>query len=444
MLFKRKIMDELVAWKNRWSGSRALLLEGARRIGKTTVAEEFGKKYYKSYVLINFAIDVEARKLFRERTGGLNSILNSISALYGVNLYPRETLIIFDEVQSCPPARELIKALVADGRYDYLETGSLISIRKNVENILIPSEEIKVTMYPMDFEEFCWARGDEVTVPFIRRAFEKLEPLGPLFRTIMLRFRDYLVVGGMPQAVEAYLANSMYVESENAKRNILSLYREDIAKFALGYEGKARAIFDAIPAMLSHHDKKIAFSSFGAGFRFPNFAETLYWLSDSKTVNLVSRQENLDPLDGFFLDESKTKCYMADTGLLLTMSLGDDDALSNDFYRSIALGQLSGNEGMIVENIVCQCLKNNHKNLSFFEKKEADRARKYEVDFVVKRGNKYDLIEVKSSSASKISSLKYCKEKYGKSINKMYVLGMSDISVKDGIIFLPLPFATCI
>ena len=444
MFFKRKIMDELVAWKNKYSGSSALLLEGARRIGKTTVAEEFGRKYYKTYLVINFAMDTEARKLFEERTGGLDSILNATSTLYGVKLYPRETLIVFDEVQSCPAAREMIKALVADGRFDYLETGSLISIRKNVKDIVIPSEEVKLTMRPMGFEEFCWARGDETTVPFMRQALENLQPLGALFRTIMLRFRDYLVVGGMPQAVEAYLKDSMYVDSEYAKRNIISLYREDIAKFAEGYAGKARALFDAIPAMLSHHDKKIVFSSFGSGMRYARFAETLYWLSDSKTVDLVSRQENLDPLDGFFLDESKTKCYMADTGLLLTLALGDEDALTNDFYRSIALGKLSGNEGMIMENIVCQCLKGNHKDVSFLEKKADDRARKYEVDFVVKQRDKYDLIEVKSSSASKITSLKYYKEKYGKRINKMYVLGMSDVSAKDGIIFLPLPFATCI
>ena len=222
MFFKRKIMDELVAWKNKYSGSSALLLEGARRIGKTTVAEEFGRKYYKTYLVINFAMDTEARKLFEERTGGLDSILNATSTLYGVKLYPRETLIVFDEVQSCPAAREMIKALVADGRFDYLETGSLISIRKNVKDIVIPSEEVKLTMRPMDFEEFCWARGDETTVPFMRQALENLQPLGALFRTIMLRFRDYLVVGGMPQAVEAYLKDSMYVDSEYAKRNIIS------------------------------------------------------------------------------------------------------------------------------------------------------------------------------------------------------------------------------
>lgn len=269
-MLKRKIYDKLLEWKNRSVGSTAILIDGARRVGKSYIAEEFGKKEYKSYILIDFGkAPQDVLDLFIHDSANLDLFFAKLSVFYAKTLHKRNSLIIFDEVQQFPRARQLIKYLVADGRYDYIETGSLIRLKKNVQDIIIPSEEEHIEMFPMDFEEFLWALGDEVTVPLIRSCFESRTPLGQaLHRKIMNDFRQYVLVGGMPQSVIAYLKEKNFEASDIAKRRIIKLYRDDVSKFAEGYEDKVFALFDNIPAQLSKKEKKYKLSSIGTPKNF--------------------------------------------------------------------------------------------------------------------------------------------------------------------------------
>jgi uncharacterized protein len=442
IVFERKITSKLIEWKNTDNGTSALLIEGARRIGKTTVVREFGKQNYKSFIIVNFSTDEGVKQIFEDNSKSLDDFFDGLSVFYSTPLFKRESLIVFDEVQLYPKAREKIKSLVKDHSFDYIETGSLISLKQNVEGIVIPSEEKSLQMHPLDFEEFLWATGDKTTMPFLRNHLASMKPLDSLLKPISRKMRIYMIVGGMPQSVNEYVKKGSYLSCENKKNQIVSLYRNDIAKFAVGYVARARVMFDSIPAMLSHHDKKIVFSSFGkAGNRSSQFQDTLFWLSESKMVHLIYRVESLDPLYGFQLDDGKVKCYMADTGLLLSLAVGDSDNLSNSLYKSIALGKLSANEGMMMENLACQMLSINHEKLFFFEKLLKNRT-KYEVDFVSPSENKFNLYEIKSGHSNKASSLAYVSSKYKKLINKCYILGSSDIMTKNGITYLPLVFAS--
>ncbi|MFA6861894.1 MAG: AAA family ATPase [Bacilli bacterium] len=444
MIFKRKILDQLKEWKKNSDGNTAILIEGARRIGKSTVAEEFGKANYKSYITINFSTNEEAKKTFERNQSNLDQLFNELSVLFGTRLYLRDSLFIFDEVQCYPKARQLIKNLVADHRYDYLETGSLISIKQNVQDIVIPSEEKKLSMFPMDFEEFCWAINDETTIAFLKEHLKTLKPLGGMLRIINERLKTYMVVGGMPQSVVAYLKSKNFADCEDEKQGILDLYRDDIAKYAKGYEAKARMIFDSIPALLSHHDKKIVFSNLGTkGGRAGDFSNALYWMSDSKIAKLVYRLESIDPLAGFSIDDSKVKCYMSDTGLLLSLAVGKNDYLNNPLYKSLVLGKLHSNEGMMAENMVCQMLSNKNDKIFFFEKTTENRT-KYEVDFVKPNLDKFDLVEVKSSRGNDHASILYALKTYSRNIKNAYILGNFDIKVEGRITYLPLVFASII
>ena len=377
---QRKAYLSLLEWKNSTSNSKAILINGARRVGKSYLAEEFAKKEYKSYILIDFSsVDRAVYTLF-ENFGNkmkIDEFFNQLSVMFSVKLFKHESVIIFDEVQKYPKAREFIKQLVLDNRYDYIETGSLIGLKKNVENILIPSEEEQMNLYPLDFEEFLWAMNDNVTVPFLHDCFNNKKPLENLLKTVNEKLRMYMIIGGMPQAVIAYLKEKKYDDAEKAKQKILTLYREDIAKYAGNYTAEARAVFDAIPSMLSHHDKKIKFSALGTGDRFsPAFANAIFWLRESMVVNLSYCIEEPSLFDGFSTDSNKVKCYMGDTGLLLSLAAGKD-YITNELYKSFVLGKLSVNKGMMTENIVAQMLTALNRPLKFYEKIITEKEKKH-------------------------------------------------------------------
>ncbi|MBD5523568.1 MAG: ATP-binding protein [Lachnospiraceae bacterium] len=441
---KRKIYDRLLEWKEKDHGNCALLLDGARRVGKSYIAEQFGKNEYKSYLLIDFAhLPKEVKEIFENDLNDFDLFFNKLAAYYRVVLYRRESLIIFDEVQRYPAARELIKYLVADGRYDYLETGSLISLRKNVENIVIPSEEEHVEMFPMDFEEFLWAMGDETTVVFLKECYEGLQPLGQaVHRRVMNDFRQYMLVGGMPQAVEAYVNSKNFEEADRIKKRILTLYREDITKFAKGYEAKVLSIFDEMPSQLSKTEKKYKLSNMEKGARFREYENAFMWLAEAMVVN--NCYNATDPNVGLSMsgEYSTRKCYMGDTGLLVTHSFMDDKFTDNELYRDILLDRLHVNEGMLMENIVAQELRANGHKLYFYSRSDTDkRENNMEIDFLIRHQRKICPVEVKSGAYRKHSSLDKFKNKFSGKIGQPYILYTKDIFVKENVVHLPIYMA---
>lgn len=443
-MFKRKIYEELIKWKRISNGSTALLIDGARRVGKSYIAEEFAKNEYKSYILVDFGnVPNDVLHLFAQESSDLDLFFAKLSAFYGIKLFKRDSLIVFDEVQQFPRARQLIKYLVADGRYDYLETGSLIRLKKNVQDIIIPSEEEHIEMFPMDFEEFLWAMGDTVTVPLIKACFESKKPLGQaLHRKIMNDFRQYVLVGGMPQSVAAYLNGKDFEASDMAKRRILKLYHDDVSKFAEGYEDKVFALFDGIPAQLSKKKKKYKLSSLGKKARFRSYEDSFVWLNESMIVNTCFNAT--DPNVGLALsaDHSTQKCYMEDTGLLVTQTFMDKAFTENGLYRAILFDKLSINEGMIMENVVAQMLRTNGHKLYFYSRSDAtNRKNDMEIDFLITEGKKICPIEVKSNNYVSHSSLDKFRDKFSSKIGNSYILYSKDVIVKDGIIHLPIYMA---
>ncbi len=441
---KRKIYSRLLEWKEKDNGNCALLLDGARRVGKSYIAEEFGINEYKSYLLIDFAhLPQEVRSIFENDINDFDLFFNKLSAYYRKTLYRRDSLIIFDEVQRYPTARELIKYLVADGRYDYLETGSLISLRMNVENIVIPSEEEHIEMFPMDFEEFLWAMGDEKTIPFLKECFENLRPLGQaMHRRVMNDFRQYILVGGMPQAVEAYMKSKSFEDTDRIKRRILRLYREDITKFAKGYEAKVLAVFDEMPSQLSKTEKKYKLSNIDKGARFREYENAFLWLTEAMVVNTCYNAT--EPTVGLSMSEEHTtrKCYMGDTGLLVTHSFMDDKFTDNELYRDILLDRLHVNEGMLMENIVAQELRASGHKLYFYSRSDTNnRENNMEIDFLIRKKRKICPIEVKSGGYRKHSSLDKFQSKFKGKIGQAYILYTKDIVVKDDVVHLPIYMA---
>ena len=443
-MLKRKIYDELVAWKNNSNGSTALMIDGARRVGKSFIAEEFAKREYRSYILIDFGqAPKDILDLFADDSADLDLFFAKLAAFYSTVLYRRESLIILDEVQQYPRARQLIKYLVADGRFDYLETGSLIRLKKNVQDIIIPSEEDHIEMFPLDFEEFLWAMGDEATYPLIKHCFETKKPLGAvLHRKIMNDFRQYILVGGMPQSVIAYLDSKDFEASDAAKRRILNLYREDAAKFAEGYEDKVFAIFDSIPGQLSRKEKKYKLSSLGKQARFRTYEDSFVWLNEAMVVNTCFNAT--DPHIGLALsaDNATQKCYMADTGLLVTHTFHDGKYMDNELYRAILFDKLNINEGMLMENIVAQLLRLKRPRLYFYSRCDnLHRENNMEIDFLIAEGKKIAPVEVKSSSYRYHSSLDKFRKRFPSVIGNSYILYTKDVMLKDGIIHLPLYMA---
>lgn len=443
-MLKRKIYDDLVAWKRTSNGTTAMMVDGARRVGKSFIAQEFAKKEYRSYIMIDFGqAPKDVLDLFVYDSANLDLFFAKLSAFYSTVLYRRESLIIFDEVQQYPRARQLIKYLVADGRFDYLETGSLIRLRKNVQDIIIPSEEEHIEMFPLDFEEFIWALGDEATYPVIRQCFEAKKPLGaPLHRKIMNDFRQYILVGGMPQAVLAYINGKDFEAADKAKRRILRLYREDVAKFAEGYEEKVFALFDGIPGQLSKREKKYKLSSLGKNARFRTYEDSFILLNEAMVVNACFNAT--DPHVGLALssDNATQKCYLADTGLLVSLTFQDKKFTDNELYRAILFDKLNINEGMLVENVVAQMLRHKRPRLYFYSRSDSvHRENNIEIDFLIANGEKISPVEVKSGKYQSHSSLDKFRRRFSSVIGDSYILYTKDVMIKDGIIHLPLYMA---
>ena len=432
-------------WKEE-NGRTALLIDGARRVGKSYIAQEFAKKEYKSYILIDFnRAPAEITDLFVHYLNDLNMFFLYLSNFYGVKLYERESLIIFDEVQLFPKARAAIKYLVEDGRYDYVETGSLMTIKKNVADIVIPSEERHMKMYPLDFEEFLWALDNDTLMDFIRLCFEGKKPMGQvLHRKAMDYFRQYLIVGGMPQAVKTYRDSHDFDQVDRVKRDILELYRADIIKHAEGYQMKVAQIFDDIPAQLQKHDTKFKFSSLKKEARFREYEDALFWLSDAMITNIC--YNSTAPNIGLKLnmDRMTLKCYMADTGLLISHAFDENGLVSEEIYKKLLFDKLEVNKGMIMENIVAQMLTASGHKLYFYSNPSRDDASlRMEIDFLTaksKISNRHNIspIEVKSSKNYTLTSLRKFKEKYKEQLHIPYVLHPNDLKEEDGILFLPL------
>jgi len=444
-MFKRKIYDSLLAWKMRAHGTTALLIEGARRVGKSTVVAEFGRREYRTCIVVDFMKpNKKVVAAICNHPDDLSRLFTELSFAYKTVLHERESLIVFDEVQRCPQARELIKTLVADGRYDYIETGSLISIRMNVAGITLPSEEESIGMYPMDFEEFLWAAGDEVTLPQIRTSFEARRPLGAdIHEMVMERYREYLMVGGMPQVVAKYLERRDFAAADHVKRMILALYRNDISKFAKRSAAKVRRIFDGIPGQLAKKEKKFSLASLGKDARRRTYEDAFLWLDDAKVVNVAYNATDPNAALAMSADDATAKLYSSDTGLLLAQSLDDSAYAESELYQAVYSGDLGINDGMVMENAVAQAFAANGRKLFFYSRYDLEEAaNRMEIDFLIRRGNVLSPVEVKSGKNwSKHSSLDKFTKKFGERLGESFVLYTKDLQVKDGITHLPIYMA---
>ena len=443
---KRKVYKQLQEWKKISGGTSALMVEGARRIGKSYIVEEFARNEYDDYLLINFrSAPKEVKEWFDLYLEDLDKLLLNLQLHYNKQLKPRRSVVIFDEVQDCPRAREAIKFLVADGRFDYIETGSLISIKKNVKDIVIPSEEETLEMYPMDFEEFMWAMGNETLMPFIEDCFERRVPLGQaLHRKALDLFRLYMVVGGMPQAVLKYNETKDFRKVEAVKRQILTLYRNDIHKYADNAETKVTAIFDEIPGQLQKHEKKFRLSAISSSARMRDYDDAFFWLNDARIVNCCYNAT--EPSLGLRLNESRTtlKCYMADTGLLISHTFNDKGSVPVEVYQKLILGKLDVNEGMLMENVVAQMLAAAGHKLFFYSKSSnEDAEERMEIDFLIRKSkitNRHNIspIEVKSGKRFSLISLEKCIKKFAEYLSTAFVLYDGDLKVENDIVYVPL------
>jgi hypothetical protein len=452
MLYERKIYKKLLDWKQSTAGSKALLVEGARRIGKSTIVHEFGRREYRSCILVDFnTASPTVTEAIEHDAGDLDTLFMILSAEYSTPLYRRESLIIFDEVQQCPKARQIIKYLVADGRYDYIETGSLISIKENVSGITLPSEERRLTMYPMDFEEFALAMGEGELVKYIAECFARLQPLDAgLHRKAMLLFRQFMIVGGMPKSVEAYIENGRdFAKADAEKRDILNLYRNDIMKINSPYRAKVLAIYDQIPAFLSREERRVMLNRIESGSGFPQYHDTFFWLSDSMMVNECFNCA--DPNIGLSLNEDRTyvKCYMGDTGLLISHTFDENEIADEELYRELLLGKLSVNEGMFYENAVAQMLVAAGHKLYFYTHYNAELHRNdMEIDFLLSNSSKLKYrifpIEVKSKEKYRTTSLDRFAEKFHARISRSYVIHPRNLKVDRDRIYIPAYMTFCL
>lgn len=439
-MFKRKIYDKMLEWKQTSGGRSALLIEGARRIGKSTVAEAFAKNEYDSYIMIDFAkASREIRDLF-EDVSNLNYLFLQLQLKYRVDLHERKSLIIFDEVQLCPKARQAIKALVQDRRYDYLETGSLISIKKNVKEILIPSEERKLAMYPMDYEEFLWALGDETTIPLLKKCYDASVGLGDQTNRRLLRdFRLYMLVGGMPQAVDEYIRTNNFRLVDQVKRDILNLYEDDFMK--IDPTGRISMLFDAIPAQLNKNAARYQVSSVLGGANTNTILELIAELRDSKTVLVSYHANNPDVGMSNSKDLGRFKLFLCDTGLFTTLMFKDKDFTENIIYEKLLSDKLSANIGYLYENVVAQTLAANGNELFYFTMFNEVSRHNYEVDFLITKKNKICPIEIKSSGYKAHKSLDAFTEKFSDRILWRYLIYTKDYSKDADIICLPVYMA---
>lgn len=453
MILKRKIYERLLFWKNESNGKSALLIEGARRIGKSTIVEEFAKNEYSSYLLIDFSIATnDVKEYFTKYVNDLDTLFLLLSTNYNVNLTTRDSLIIFDEVQFCPKARQAIKHLVKDGRFDYIETGSLISVKENVKNILIPSEEEHIKMYPLDFEEFLWASNETNLANLIKVCFSKLSPLPTdLHEKAMLLFKQYILVGGMPMSIISYLENGKSFEASNKEKvKILDLYRSDIMKISSLYKNKVLSIFDQIPGLLSQHEKRVVLKKIDKATEFDAYEDSFFWLSDSQISNECFLCD--DPNVGLKLNENRTyiKCYLGDTGLLVTHTFNHFDIKPNELYKEILLGDININNGMFFENMIAQTLVANGNKLFFYTHYSEEKHRNdIEIDFIITShkglNHKISPIEVKAGKKYQTKSLDRFIEKYKDRIDTVYIIHPRNLSFKpNGIVCIPSYMAFCL
>ena len=451
-VFKRKIYNKLKDWKSETKGTKALLIEGARRIGKSTIAEEFAKNEYRSYILIDFNLASDTViSAFNNYLNDLDTFFMIIESEYNKKLYRRESVVIFDEIQRFPKARQAVKYLVADGRFDYIETGSLISIRENVENITLPSEERKMAMYPMDFEEFAWALGEEVMADYIRKCYEKRMPLEQsLHAKAMMLFRQYMIVGGMPQSILAYIGNDRdFRRADMEKRDILEMYRSDIMKIRSSYKSGVIALFDQIPSFLSHKERRVVMNRLDKNATFPKYHATFFWLADSMMVNQCFNCS--DPNVGLSLNEDRTyvKCYMCDTGLLVSHTFSEREITDNALYRELLFGNLSINEGMFYENAISQMLVANGYKLFFYTRYNEEKHRNdIEIDFLISNNSKLKYkvypIEVKSSDRYTTTSLERFEDRFHQRIGGSYVIHPKNLKAEGGRLFIPAYMTFCL
>ena len=436
-VFRRKLYDKMLQWKAERGGSTALLIKGARRVGKSTLAETFAKNEYDSYMFIDFTeVSQDIRDLFND-ISDLDSLFLQLQFKFHTRLYPKKSVIVFDEVQNCPMARQAIRKLVKDGRYDYIETGSLMSIRKNVQNIRIPSEETRMTLYPMDYEEFRWALGDEVTIPLLNDAFEMRKGLGDAVTRQLLRdFRLYMLVGGMPQAVSKYIETNDLGAVDAIKREILELYADDFRK--IDPTGKATKMFYAIPGQLNSNATRYQLSSVVEQGKKDRVEEIIQDMEDSQVV-MIAHHSN-DPNVGLPLheDSDRYKMYLNDTGLFITLAFRDKDITENVIYQKLLNDKLSADLGYVYENVVAQMLKASGNELFYHTWPTESGKHNYEIDFLLSRGSKVYPIEVKSSGYKTHASLDAFMKKYPERTAQGYLLYTKDMRKDSRILLTPV------
>jgi len=443
---KRKVYEKMLEWKSRYADRYALMLDGARRVGKSWLAEEFAKAEYESYVLIDFSkAKKDVKNLFDDYLDDIDTFFMMLETMMKVRLVKGRSLVIFDEVQRFPRAREAIKHLVKDGRFHYIETGSLISIKKNVEGILIPSEEMHIDVRPMDFEEFLWATGNPVMMDAIRSVLASGKVFGQsLHRQMMAAFRQYLVVGGMPQAVAEFVRSHDLELVDGAKREVLHIYRQDIHKFGGRLRHRIESVWDEIPAQLSKHEKRFKPGDIETGLKMRDLKEAFHWLQEARTVNLAYNVT--DPniglkmtMDGFAL-----KGYLADTGLLVSHAFDENELASAEIHKRLLFGKIELNEGMLMENMVCQIIVNSGRKPYFYSRIDPNKAEyRMEIDFLLsktKTGRRKNIVPIEVKSAKRYTqvSLDKFRSKFRPYIDLPTVLDVNDRHSKDGVAYLPI------
>ncbi len=442
---RRKIYDKMLDWKNNSNGKTALLIDGARRVGKSYIAKEFAEKNYRSYILIDFnKVPDEIKNLFNNYLDNLEDFFMYLTNYYNIKLYERQSVIIFDEVQLFPRARSAIKYLVEDGRYDYIETGSLVSIKENVQDILIPSEERHLKLYPFDFEEFLWALGNENLMDVIKKCFDEKKSIDNIIhRKAMDYFRKYMIVGGMPQVIQEFLLSNDFNRVDEIKQDILNLYRDDIKKHSGKYSLKVEEIFDNIPGQLSKHEKKFNITSLNKDAKNRDYGDAFLWLNDAMIVNMAYK--STEPSVGLRLNEdsSSYKCYMADTGLLISLAFNDNSISKEEVYKNILFDKLEFNAGMLIENVVSQMLVTNGHRLYFYSNNSNEADDRMEIDFLISKSKvtkKHNIsaIEVKSGKNYTTVSLNKLYNKYTSMLDTSYIIHTGNYMVKNDIVYLPI------
>ena len=459
---KRKIYDQLLLWKNKRKGKSAMMIEGARRVGKSYIVKEFAQKEYKSYILIDFfKVGDDIKDLFKNYKDNLDMLFTYLSTYYSTRLYPRESIIVFDEIEFCPAARAAVKYLVEDGRYDYLETGSLLGMQMSTkkkrkkgekkEDYLVPSEEECIVMHPMDFEEFLWAFGEENLMDFVRMKFAAKEPMGQsMHRKLMDYFRLYMIIGGMPQAILEYLDTKSFEDVDRVKRQILYLYNKCIEQYAGVHAAKVKAIYDAIPGQLQLHEHKFQLSDLKKDARFRDYDSSFFWLHDSKMVNLAFN--TTEPSIGLGLKQSDNslKCYMNDTGLMISHAFDERGIVSEQIYQKILKDKLEVNAGMLMENIVGQMLTAIGCKLFFYSNSSREKKEdRMEIDFLISKKavtSRHNIspIEVKSSTGFTTTSLEKCIKKYSSHLAQAYIVHTGDLEKDGDYLYIPLYMVPCL